>query len=136
VSDSEARYRAALDQHGVTDVQATYRLLLRRLKASHPSAYDAAVSRYERELVPGLEAGEGDPLRLWIDYGTWVAEQLSPGHVVAVDDTGLATTVEDELPLDRLLLYVPDVATERAIVLTMPARPSEAQMETAQLLCS
>ncbi len=135
MSDSEARYRAALDQHGVTDVQATYRVLLRRLKASHPSAYDAAVSRYERELVPGLEAGEGDPLRLWLDYGMWIAEQLSPGHVVAVDETGLATPVEDELPLDRLLLYVPETSNERAIALTQPVQPSEAQKETVQLLC-
>lgn len=135
MSDSEARYRTALDEHAVADVQATYRVLLRRLKASHPSSYDAAVSRYEQELVPQLEAGDEDPLRLWLDYGVWVAEQLSPGRIVAVDDTGLALSVEGEIPLDRLILHIPETPTERAIVLAQPARPSEAQKETVQLLC-
>jgi hypothetical protein len=135
VSDSEARYRAVLDQYGVADVQPAYRLLLWRLKASHPSSYDAAVERYERELLPSLEAGEEDPLRLWLNYGMWIAEQLHRGHLVAVDDTGLATPVDDEPPLDRLLLHVPEKSNERAIALVQPARPSEAQTETVQLLC-
>ncbi len=125
-----------MDQHGVADVQPAYRVLLRRLKASQPSSYDVAVSRYERELLPTLEAGEEDPLRLWLDYGMWIAQQLHRGHVVAVDDTGLAMPVDDELPLDRLLLHVPEKSNERAIVLAQPARLSEAQTETVQLLCA
>lgn len=132
---AETRYREALGRHGLQDVQPLYRRLLHRLKSEDPDRYQRAVARYEEVVLPGLEAEEEDPLRLWVDYGIWLAERLREGRVVAVDATGLAETVEGPPPLGPLLLHLPEEMRARAAPLVLPSDPSPPQRETLELLC-
>lgn len=132
---AEARYREALDRHGLQDVQPLYRKLLRRLKSEDPDRYRGAVARYEEVVVPALEAEEEDPLGLWVDYGIWLAERLREGRVVAIDPTGLAETVEGRPPLGPLLLHLPEETRAKATPLVLPSDPSPPQRETVELLC-
>lgn len=130
----ERRYRAALERHGLRDVQPLYRELLLRLKAADPDLYRRAVTRYEEEVVPRLE-GEEEPLAVWVGYGAWLAARLQAGRVVAIDESGRAETVDGDPPLGPLLLHLPDERDVPATVLALPADPSPPQRTTVELLC-
>lgn len=134
-TDADARYRLALERRRLQDVQPLYRKLLLRLKSSDPDLYERAVSRYEEEVLPALRREGEDPLRLWIGYGAWLAARLRPGRLVAVDESGLAETVEGDPPLGPLLLHLPDERGAPATPLALPADPSPPQSATLELLC-
>lgn len=130
----ERRYRAALERHGLQDVQPLYRELLVRLKGADPELYRRAVSRYEEEVAPRLEREGEEPLVVWVGYGAWLAARLRAGRLVAIDESGLAETVEGDPPLGPLLLHLPDERNVPATVLALPADPSPAQGSTLELL--
>ncbi len=132
-SASEA-YVAALSHHGIGDVQPAYRQFLRRLKANDAGLYEEAVERYQADVIGGAEA-ESDPLLRWVQYGAWLAGQISPGQLVAVDRQGRARKPAGPPPLGPLLLHLPEGQGERGIPIAMPTEPSEAQEATLKLLC-
>lgn len=115
-------------------MQPAYRQFLRRLKATDPGIYEEAVERYEADVVGGGEV-EPDPLLRWVRYGAWLAGQLAPGRLVAVDRHGRAREPEGPPPLGPLLLHLPEGKGERAVPIAVPADPSEAQEATQELLC-
>ncbi|MGH7541509.1 MAG: hypothetical protein ACRELC_10960 [Gemmatimonadota bacterium] len=130
-------YARSLEAHGLQDVQPLYRALLKRLKAHDAAAYEAAVARYKERVEPAVEGEdpEADPVEVWLAYGRWMAERLSPGAVHSVAPNGRADPLRGNPPPGSLLLHLPDDRKERAILLAMPADPSGPQKETADLLC-
>lgn len=132
----DERYRAALERHGLRDLQPLYRNILRRLKSSDPDAYERAVARYEETVAPAVQGKGGDPLELWLLYGLWLADWVRPGRVLAVDRTGRAHPVRGDPPLGPLLLHLPDERGAPGVPLALPAEPSPAQAATLELLCA
>ncbi|MFV1985702.1 MAG: hypothetical protein ACC682_00360 [Gemmatimonadota bacterium] len=127
-------YSDSLAKHGLADVQPLYRQLLLRLKSQDAAGYEEAVVRY-RDEVEDVADGADDPVRVWVDYGIWLAPRLAAGTLRAVNEEGLASAVDAPPPLGPLLMHLPDDQKIRGIVLAMPASPSTAQQETAALLC-
>ena len=127
-------YRTALADHAISDVQPVYRQFLRRLKASDVGLYEKAVARYQSDVIGGEEV-DADPLLRWVRYGTWLARQITPGRLVAVDREGRANETDGPPPLGPLLLHLPEGKGEPAIAVAVPADPSEAQEATRKLLC-
>lgn len=127
-------YAEALAAHELEDVQPRYRRLLRELKARDPAAYREAVDRYRSE-VEGVEGG-AETLLAWLAYGAWLASRLEPGALVTISDEGRARPAPSPAPLGPMLLHLPDAAKRKAIVVAMPAGPSEAQRAAADLLCN
>jgi len=132
-STSEA-YRAALSHHAICDVQPVYRQFLRRLKANNAGLYEEAVERYQADVVSGADV-DSDPLLRWVRYGAWLAGQIAPGRLVAVDREGRARKPDGPPPLGPLLLHLPEGTGERGVPIAVPADPSEAQEATRKLLC-
>ncbi len=132
-STSEA-YQAALSHHGICDVQPVYRQLLRRLRAHDAGLYDQAVERYQADVIGAAEVGS-DPLLRWVQYGVWLAAQIAPGQLIAVDREGRARRPDGPPPLGPLLLHLPEAKGERGVTIASPAEPSVAQEATRKLLC-
>ena len=129
------RYEAALARHGIRDVQPVYRAILRRLKATDIRLYEEAVERYDSEVRAAVEEGPENPLLIWVRYGSWLANHVSPGQLVVVDASGRAESSEDAPPLGPLLLHLPDGKGERAVTIAGPVDPSAAQEAARELLC-
>ena len=128
------RTEQALDRAGLADPRPALRDLLRCLKASDPEVFAEATSRYQKDLVPAAAAEENDPLAAWLEYGTWLAERLSPGEVVSIDATGRSRPPSQSLRKGDMYLHLPADPKRRAVLLLAPRRPSEAQRETIGLL--
>lgn len=124
-------YQAALARHGLEDVQPLYRRLLVRLKAQDPAAYEEAVARYRDDV----EAASENTLDPWIAYGRWLAARIAPGSLKTIAPNGRARDASEPVPLGELLVHLPDDTKRRGFVVAMPAEPSDAQRETAALLC-
>lgn len=128
------RYRQALDAYGLEDLQPLYRRLLVRLKSANAAAYEEAVARYRSDVEAVVDDAD-DPVALWIGYGAWLAPRLAPGELMTVDENGRARSAESPPPLGTMLMHLPGDRKHPAILLAMPADPSPAQRETAELLC-
>lgn len=128
-------YERSLAKHGLSDLQPLYRQLLRRLKSVDSSAYDEAVTRYRDEVETAVEEGEGDPVTVWLEYGTWLAPRLAPGTLLLIAENGRAEPAPSPPPAGRMLIHLPKDRKQRGFVLAMPAEASPAQKETAALLC-
>jgi len=129
------RTEEALADAGLADMRPVYRQLLRRLKDSDPAAFVEATARYDEVLVPAITGGE-DALSTWITYGAWLAARLTPGRLVRLDETGLATDVEGEPKPESsaVLLHLPLAEREPAVTICRPEEPSPAQRSALQLL--
>jgi len=132
VSDA---YERALAEHRLLDLQTLYRRLLRKLRTVDPAAYDDAVARYRDEVESAVEEGAGDPVAVWLAYGTWLAPRLAPGTLLRIAENGRAEPAPSPPPAGPMLIHLPNDARQRGFVLAMPAEASPAQQETAALLC-
>jgi len=130
VSDA---YETALGEYGLEDVQPRYRRLLLELKGRDPSSYDRAVERYKSDVEARQD--ERAVLDAWVEYGAWLASVLAPGQLVSIEENGRSRPVTGSPPLGTFLMQVPSEARQRALVVTIPSEPSDAQRETASLLC-
>ena len=74
----------------MADMRPAYRRLLLRLKEADPGAFEEATRRYREDLEPAIESGAGDPVTAWLEYGTWLAGQLSAGSALTIDASGRA----------------------------------------------
>ena len=81
---------AALEATGARDPRGFYRERLRELKQTKPDGYDEAVSYYRETLLPAVAEGTSAPLDAWTEYGRRLAEILTPGRTVSIDETGRA----------------------------------------------
>lgn len=127
-------YAAALESHGLEDLQPLYRALLRRLKSEDPGAYEEAVERYRTDVDDAV-AGAGDPVAVWLAYGAWLAPKLAPGSFTRVHANGRAERIEPPLAPGDMIFLLPTDPKRRGFVLAMPKVASPAQRETAALLC-
>ena len=133
--ESADRTEKAFREHGLADMRPVYRALMRRLKARDERLFALATERYQSSLAPTLEAEGSDVVEAWIEYGAWLAAQLGPGRMVAVDETGMASDARvGPPPAGTALLFLPDAGQEPAVAIARPAEPSEAVATTLRLL--
>jgi hypothetical protein len=133
-SEADRRFLEALEESGARDPRDYYRKVLRGLKDKDPSGYQKAVAHYQEVLVPSIAHGEAEPLRAWRDYGRLIAEVTGPGRTVAIDETGRASPFTDTVPMGSLVIHLPDAKGVRAMLVSLPSKPSKAQRATYELL--
>lgn len=133
-AEADRRFQDAVDASGARDPRDFYRQALRELKESNPQGYDRAVSHFQDVLVPAVASGDAEPLGAWREYGRLIAEITAPGRTVEVDETGRARPYSPDVPLDRLVLHVPEEKKRKAILVSLPRSPSPAQRATYDLL--
>lgn len=133
-SEADRRFLEALEESGARDPRDYYRKALRDLKDKNPSGYQEAVGHYQEVLVPSIAGGEEEPLRAWRNYGRLIAEVTESGRTVAIDETGRAGPFHDAVPMDSLVIHLPDAKGTRAILVSLPPTPSKAQRATYELL--
>lgn len=158
---ADTRYERAVDRRETLDLRPACRQLLKRLRQVDESDYEAAVRRYQEELLPAIASGGEDPVQAWTRYGRWLADRLTPGELVAVDATGRGHWLAsggpggargsgaergsgggrsprpgagDPAP-DAMLLHFPEDRKRKALLLSTPEEPSEHQVEVRELLC-
>ena len=126
----------ALERAGLVDMRPAYRKLLVRLKSSDPAAFEEASRRYREELEPAIDGGDVDPIRIWLEYGMWLAGQFADGRTLAIDPSGRARPFDPSMTLDAgtMILHLPEDDRQPATLLGLPSAPSDPQRETAELL--
>ena len=115
-------------------MRPAYRTMLRRLKERDAARFDEATRRYEEELVPALAKGTQDPIAAWAAYGSWLAHELSPGRLVRLDESGLATAADPRPLPGQVLLYLPEESRDPAVPIVRPVDPSPSQQAALELL--
>jgi hypothetical protein len=124
----------ALKRSGARDPRDLYRESLRELRRSNARGYDRAVDHFQTVLVPSIASGRAEPLQAWREYGRLLAEAVADGRTVAIDGTGRAHPYEPDAPMDWLILHLPEAKTARALAVSLPAEPTQAQRATYELL--
>lgn len=132
--EADRRFEEAIQATGARDPRDFYRSALRELKDSNPGGYEKAVEHFQATLGPSIASGEAEPLLAWREYGRLIAEMTGPGHTVAVDESGLREPYSPQTPMDHLVLHIPDQNRMRAILVSLPPKPSTAQRATYELL--
>jgi hypothetical protein len=132
-SRADARLDDALRGAGAADPRPVLRDALRSLRDADPDGFAEARRRFEEDLLGRVAAGE-DALTEWIDYGRWLAERAGPGSAVSVSPDGRSSPWQPPYRAGELVLFLPEAARLRAVVLAAPARPTPAQQATRELL--
>lgn len=130
---ADRRLEAALEATGARDPREYYRERLRELKQADPEGYQRAVAYYRDTLLPTVAEGTGDPIAAWTEYGRRLAEALTSGRTVAIDETGRATPYTGP-EAAKLILHIPDGRAGRAILVGLPPQLSRAQRATYDVL--
>lgn len=138
MTDSEAQRaeRAllrALEETGALDPRDSCRSRMLELRRTDPDAFARAKAYYEEVLVPAV-AGGADPLQAWLEYGRRLAEWSAPGRTVVVDGSGRVRPWSHPVPLDGLVLHLPEGRGRGALAVGIPAFPTPAQRATLDLL--
>ena len=133
-AEADRRFEEAMTEAGARDPRDFYRKSLRELRTENPEAYDRAVTHFQDVLVPSIARGEAEPLSAWREYGRLIAECTARGKTVAIDEGGISHPFDESTPLDRLVLHMPDAKGGRAILVSLPPNPSQAQRATYDLL--
>lgn len=132
---AEKALEEALEASGASDPRDAQRHNLRGLRQVNQGGYDEAVAYYQDTLVPSIASGEVEPLRAWRDYGRKLAELTVKGRTMEIDGTGRAQPCSEDPPLDSLVLHIPEGrGSTRAVLVSLPIRPTAAQEASYQLL--
>lgn len=131
---ADRRFEQALKESGARDPRDFYRKRLRELRERSPEAFQRALAYFEQRLTPAVAAEGSDPLREWLEYGRFLAEQVASGRTVQIDRTGRERPYAPPVPLDHLVLHLPTSTTEPALVVGLPPELSPAQRATYDLL--
>lgn len=123
-----------MTQAGARDPRDFYRRSLMELRSENPEAYEQAVAHFQDVLVPSIARGEAEPLTSWREYGRLIAEATAKGETVAIDESGISHPYEPAMPMDLLVLHMPDAKGGRSILVSLPPHPSPAQRATYDLL--
>jgi hypothetical protein len=132
-TEAEAKLEAALQAEGARDPREFYREQLKQLKQQSQEAYQDAVSYYREVLLPSIASGDAHPLDAWTEYGRTLANALTPGRTVRIDDSGKAFSFESPNRTD-LVLQIPSAKGGRAVLVALPAKLSRAQKATYDVL--
>jgi hypothetical protein len=131
-TSAEHRLAEAAAARGLDDPRPPLRDRLRLLRDRQPEDFDRAVAHYERQVLPGLAAGE--PLDAWLEYARFLGLLTADGRLMVVDDAGAATPFRPPLAPGALVLFLPDDPAADPFIAAAPLRPSPAQRATIDLL--
>lgn len=131
---AEERFSRALAEAEARDPREYYRARLKALREADPDAYARAVKHYGETLIPSIASGEAEPLEAWLDYGRLIAALTEEGRTVVIDRDGTAWPYEPPISPDKLVLHLPDNERVKALPVGLPARLSQAQQATYDLL--
>ena len=127
---AEARFAEALAATGARDPRDYYREKLRELKHNSPEGYAEGVAYYQQMLIPSIAGGEVDPLEAWRDYGLLIARLMAPGRPVAIAPGGRSRPFQPPGDPGDMVLHMPENSRTRPILVTLPPKPSQAQLAT------
>ncbi len=131
---AEEALEAALAETGARDPREYYRERLRELKQVNRSGYDEAVAYYRDTLIPTIADGASPPLDAWTEYGRVLAQTMTPGTQVAIDESGRSSPY-DGPDGKSLVLHLPS-GKGRALLIALPIELSSAQRATYAVLVS
>lgn len=135
VEQADQAFARALEATGARDPREFYRGRMLELRQSDPDAFARARAYYEETLVPAVGGGKVDPVQAWLEYGRLLAEWTSPGRTVMVDGSGRASPWSVPVPLDHLVLHLPEGrGSAAAIPVGIPPELTVAQRATWDLL--
>ena len=131
---ADARFESALQQAGARDPREFYRSQLVALREENPEAFRTARAYFEDRLIPAVAAEDSDPRGEWLEYGRVLASLAAKGRTVQIDPTGRAAEYARPVPLDHLVLHLPDTPSRPALIVGLPLKLSAAQRATHDLL--
>jgi hypothetical protein len=131
---ADERFARALQETGARDPRDFYRKSLVALKARDAGAYRHALEYFESQLIPAVAREDSDALGEWLEYGRFLASLVTPGRAVQIDAGGRASDYARPVPLDALVLHLPDRTTEPAAIVGLPSGLSPAQRASYDLL--
>lgn len=131
---ADARFEQALKQTGARDPRNFFRDQLRELKAASPDGFRRALRYFEETLIPTVADEASDPVAEWLEYGRLLAALSVPGRTVQIDAGGRALDYARPVPLESMVLHLPENASRPALVLGIPPKLSPAQRASYDLL--
>ena len=131
---ADERFERALQQTGARDPRNFFRDMLRDLKAADAEGFRRALRYFEETLIPTVADEASDPVAEWLEYGRVLASLMVRGRTVQVDATGRARDYARPVPLDALVLHLPENAARPALVLGLPPKLSPHQRASYDLL--
>lgn len=131
---ADARFEQALKETGARDPRGFFRDQLRELKAANPDAFRRALRYFEDTLIPAVADAASDPVAEWLEYGRLLAGLAVPGRTVQIDTSGRALDYARPVPLESMVLHLPENASRPALVLGIPRKLSPAQRASYDLL--
>jgi hypothetical protein len=131
---ADARFEQALEQTGARDPRGFFRDMLRDLKAGNADAFRRALRYFEETLIPTVADPASDPVAEWLEYGRVLASLAVPGRTVQIDASGRARDYARPVPLESLVLHLPENASGKALVLGLPPKLSPHQRASYDLL--
>lgn len=131
---ADARFEQALQDRGARDPRGFYRERLKEMRERDQAAFRQALSYFEQTLIPTVAADGSDPLAAWLEYGRQLALLTAAGRTVQIDATGRSAEYAPPVPLDALVLHLPEQSSRPAIVVGIPKQLSPAQRAAYDLL--
>ena len=131
---ADARFEQALQQTGARDPRNFYRDQLKELKAASPDGFRRALRYFEETLIPTVADPASDPVAEWLEYGRMLAALAVPGRTVQIDAGGRAHDYARPVPLESMVLHLPENASRPALVLGIPPKLTPAQRASYDLL--
>lgn len=134
---ADARLDEALERAALQDPRDGYRERLKLLRDRDQAAFAEARRYYEEVLVPRVATPDSDPVLEWFEYGRKLVEMEGgerAGKVVMIDPSGRSVPFTPPLPLDHLVIYLPDDTRVPVLPLSIPLRLSLAQQASYDLL--
>lgn len=131
---ADERFERALKQTGARDPRGFFRDQLRDLKENDAEAYRRAVRYFQETLIPTVADEGSDPVAEWLEYGRVLASLSTPGRTVQIDGGGRARDYARPVPLEAMVLHLPENAARPALVLGIPPKLTPAQRASYDLL--
>ena len=131
---ADERFQAALAQTGARDPRDFLRNWMRDLKARDAEAYRRALAYFTDTLIPTVADEESDPLGEWLEYARVLAELSTRGRAVQIDATGRSRPYARPVPMDQLVLHLPEQPGAAALVLGIPPKMTPHQRAAYDLL--
>ncbi len=93
-----------------------------------PPRYDEELLYFNEVLQPDLDGdGECDPCGRWTEYALRIADAISPGTAVSLDETGLRQTYDGNVADQYVVLHIPDESRGKVSMIRAPNNPTPAQ---------
>lgn len=131
---ADERFARVLQETGARDPRDFYRKQLVALKAADANAYRRALAYFDEALIPAVAREDSDPIAEWLEYGRFLATLTGPGRTVQIDAEGRAEDYRRPVPVNALVLHLPERTTAPAVIVGLPATLSPAQRASYDLL--